>query len=267
MNITRKSRVFGAILSAALAGMACESIVGLDDFRLTSSLSPDAGGDSCVDPAAFDGRGCFRCPPTESSELLNACTTGDCTPFDNAARIPGHVEGEPARPLTPADVAPAPVVTPTPVVEGEPDPLLVRCSELVPRPVYLYGSSALNLGLRTLAQAISETATLVYQNDTSCSGLDAILTGITRLTGTAQYWPPGQEQPLSCSIDGEQLADIGLCDLSPESCVPNFSGSANLVDDIGPAQVFMFTVPKGSTQKSISAEAAYNVFAYDDAGV
>jgi hypothetical protein len=133
--------------------------------------------------------------------------------------------------------------------------------------VYLYGSSALNLGLRTLSQAISATATLVYQNDTSCLGLDSILTGISRLKGTAQYWPPDQATPLDCDIEGEQLADIGLCDLSPDSCVPNFSGSPNLVDDIGPAQVFMFTVPRGSNQKTISAEAAYTVFAYDEAGV
>jgi hypothetical protein len=39
------------------------------------------------------------------------------------------------------------------------------------------------------------------------------------------------------------------------------------VDDIGPAQVFMFTVPKGSSQKTISAEAAFTTFAYDDGGV
>src|SRR6185295_10964602 len=179
-------------------------------------------------------------------------------------RIPDYVasaygSGKGPHELTPAPVAPAPTSTPASSTSaGTPH---VKCAELTPRPVYLYGSSALNLGLRTLAQAISATATLVYQNDTSCLGLDAILTGLSRLKGTAQYWTSDQSQPTECDIEGEQLADIGLCDLSPETCVPSFSGNANLVDDIGPAQVFMFTVPNGSSQKSISAEAAFTVFA------
>lgn len=269
MSMTRTSPVFSKAVVAAIAAMGCESIVGLDDFQLTSSLGADAAADTCIEPAAFDGRGCFRCTPTQSIELNNACTTAECTPFDNAARIPGYVAGAtlPAPTLAPIAPAPAPTVTAPAPMEEEPPSNLVKCADLSPRPVYLYGSSALNLGLRTLAQAISSTATLVYQNDTSCSGLDAILTGITRLEGNALYWPRGQEQPVECQIDGEQLADIGLCDLSPESCVESYAGSPNLVDDIGPAQVFMFTVPKGSTQKSISAEAAYTVFAYDDGGV
>ena len=107
----------------------------------------------------------------------------------------------------------------------------------------------------------------MYQNDTSCPGLDAILTGLTRLKGTAQYWADNQNEPIPCQIEGEQLADIGLCDVSPGSCIPDFSGSGNLVDDLGPAQIFMFTVPKGSSQTAISAEAAYTVYGYDDGGV
>ena len=247
---------------------ACESLVGLDDFEVKSGLGPGAEEAlACIDPTGFEGLGCFSCAPSDSSELLDACTEALCTPFDNTGRIPGYVEGTSPLAPTPAPTVPAaPAATPT--SDDEPEPTdLIGCAELSPRPVYLYGSSALNLALRTLSQAISATATLVYQNDTSCLGLDAILTGITRLNGTAQYWTAGDSQPHECQIEGEQVADIGLCDLSPETCVPNFAGSPNLVDDIGPAQVFMFTVPNGSTQRSISADAAYAVFGYDDAGV
>lgn len=242
-----------------LTALACNSIVGLDDLELQSNLS----GGACIDPTQFGGLGCFSCTPTDASELLNACTSAACTPFDNDARIPSFGGGMlPApTPVAPDDTA-APTTTTPPV-----DETLVRCADLLPRPVYLYGSSALNLALRTLSQAISATATIVYQTDTSCPGLDAILTGLTRLKGEAQYWAPNQNDPANCRIDGEQLADIGLCDVSPVSCIPDFAGSNNLVDDLGPAQVFMFTVPKGSSQTTISAEAAYSVFAYDDAGV
>jgi hypothetical protein len=265
--------------------MGCESIVGLGDFSVKAKLTEDASATtppptedagavedaSCTEPTAFGGRGCFRCTPSEAIELRNACTTAECTPFDNVARIPGYVADAARREPTPAAVPPAPeagaAVDGGTVADAGTGSGRVKCSELSPRPVYLYGSSALNLGLRTLSQAIAATATIVYQYDTSCPGLDAILTGITRLKGTAQYWPPGQDQPASCDVDGEQSADIGLCDVSPESCIPNFAGSPNLVNDSGPAQVFMFSVPKGSTQKSISAEAAVAVFGYDDAGV
>ncbi len=250
-----------ALFTTVLAASGCNSIAGLDDLEIRSSLPSDA----CLDPSAFDGLGCFSCTPTDASELLNACTTAECRTFDNTARIPGF------------DPATRPEPTPVPIVAAAPAPpqakptgvdtSLVRCEDLSPRPVYLYGSTALNLGLRTLAQAISATATIVYQNDTSCLGLDSILTSITRLRGTAQYWPPNQDQPLSCRIDGDQIADIGLCDVSPGSCIADFTGSPNLVDDLGPAQVFMFTVPKGSTQTHISAEAAYTVYAYDSGGV
>jgi len=272
MVISRARWIRGALLGCALGAVGCESITGLDEFQLKSTRDDAGLGEACTDPSAFGGNGCYRCTPKVLSELLNACTSAECTPFDNAERIPDYVasayaSGKGPRELTLAPMAPPPAAS-TPTPGAAPPPVnRIKCAELSPRPVYLYGSTALNLGLRTLAQAISATATLVYQNDTSCLGLDAILTGITRLKGTAQYFPPDQAQPLDCDVDGEQLADIGLCDLSPESCVPNFAGSPNLVDDIGPAQVFMFTVPRGSSQKTISAEAAYNVFAYDDGGV
>jgi hypothetical protein len=272
MVIQRADWVLGAALAAALGALSCESLTGLDDFQLKASLGDAGLGEACNDPSGFEGRGCYSCAPTLASQLLNACTTVGCTPFDNATRIPDYVAGAYAsgkgpHELTPAPLVPAPTSTPPSGSGASAAPPHVKCADLSPRPVYLYGSSALNLGLRTLAQAISATATLVYQNDTSCLGLDAILTGLSRLKGTAQYWIADQSQPTECDIEGDQLADIGLCDLSPETCVPNFSGNANLVDDIGPAQVFMFTVPNGSAQKSISAEAAFTVFAYDEGGV
>jgi hypothetical protein len=252
-------------LVALSSVLGCNSVVGLDDLRLQSNLPAES---TCSDPTGFDGRGCFSCSPTNASELLNACTATDCTPFDNETRIPGFARIDARPEPTAIEMQEAPAApAPSGEEEEEPDPTLPSCAELEPRPVYLYGSSALNLALRTLAQAISNTATIVYQNDTSCLGLDAILTGLTRLKGTAQYWVADQNEPLACRVEGEQPADIGLCDVSPESCSPGFAGSNNLVDDLGPAQIFMFTVPNGSVQTAISAEAAYTVYGYDDGAV
>jgi hypothetical protein len=262
-----KCKATAIVIICAVTG--CNSIVGLDDLRIRSNLDVDAAAViECVDPTAFDGRGCFSCTPSDASELLNACTSAECRTFDNAARIPGFDPNASGPAPTPVEMPPA---APAPAPSAAPEEAdlsgLVKCADLTPRPVYVYGSTALLLGLRTLAQAIASTATVVYQSDTSCAGLDSILTGITRLKGAAQYWPPNQEQPLSCAVEGDQLADIGLCDVSPASCIEGLAGVQNLVDDLGPAQVFMFTVPKGSTQTNISAQAAYTVFAYDSGGV
>jgi hypothetical protein len=262
MGIKRKAS-FVATVIAALGSSGCDSLIGLKDFEIRSGFGDAAAAAGCIDPTGFDGRGCYSCTPRDSSELLDACTSSPCTPFANTVRIPNFANYANRPAPTPAAEAPPP---PPGTGGGDVELPQQRCQDL-PSPVYLYGSSALNLGLRTLSQAIAGTATVVYQNDTSCLGLDSILTGITRLRGVAQYWPAGSDQPLPCAIENEQPADIGLCDVSPTSCIPGFAGNANLVDDIGPAQVFMFTVPNGSSQRTISAEAAYSVFGYDAGGV
>ena len=46
--------------------------------------APDAAPPvDCNDPA-----GCWRCAPVEQVHFLNRCTTSDCAPFDNRARLP-----------------------------------------------------------------------------------------------------------------------------------------------------------------------------------
>jgi hypothetical protein len=266
MGITRNAAL-AATGIATLFSLGCDSLIGLKDFEIKSGLGDASTALECFDPNGLGGLGCYSCPLDENSttdQVINACTNAPCTPFDNASRIPDFATYA-SRP------GPTPIETdmggPAPSTNTGTDPLPAQlCADLTPRPVYLYGSSALNLGLRTLAQAISGTATLVYQNDTSCQGFEAI-NGSVRMRGTAQYWPAGSDQPLPCAIPEDKPADIGLCDVSPQSCIPGFAGNNSLVDDIGPAQVFMFTVPFGSSQAEISAEAAYSIYGYDDAGV
>jgi hypothetical protein len=234
--------------------------------------APDGGGpgstpdaDTCWNGAGRDAS-CFACPVKSEIELLNACTGVQCEPFQNVARIAGFEAGQPPRPPIPVADPPSDAGAPrdggaadAAVDAGRPS-TNARCSDLVPPPLYLMASSALTLILRTFAQALAPEVTLVYKYDTSCPSLDAILTGDTKIKGTAVYW--AGDRQLECDVDGARLADIGGCDLAPEACVPGFTGSPNLVDEPGPIQVFMFTVPKGSSQKSISAEAAYNVFGF-----
>jgi hypothetical protein len=60
----------------------------------------DAGVDAApVDPGCVGPDGCFKCEPTKHVEVLNACTGGQCTPFDNAARLPLFKAGQPLPPV------------------------------------------------------------------------------------------------------------------------------------------------------------------------
>jgi hypothetical protein len=200
------------------------------------------------------------------SELLNACSTVGCEPFRNSERIAGFEIGQPLRP--PVHVDPIPDAgTPSDAGSGadagdagRPPSTNARCGDLVPPPLYLMASSAFTLIMKTFAQALASEVTLVYKYDTSCPSLDSILTGDTKIRGTAVYW--SGDRQLECDVEQPTLAQIGGVDVSPEACVPGYTGSANLVDEPGPIQVFMFTVPRGSTQVAISAEAAYNVWGF-----
>jgi hypothetical protein len=135
--------VLGAALAGALGTLGCESITGLDAFQLKSGRGDAGLGEACSDPSAFGGRGCYSCPATVASQLLNACTSADCTPFDNATRIPDYApdaygSGKGPRPLTPAAVAAAPATTPV-SSSGSGTSGRLACAELSPRPVICTG--------------------------------------------------------------------------------------------------------------------------------
>ena len=241
-----------AALLAIAAG--CHKVLGLDDY----GVAP-AGGDKC------------GTAPQTSEQLLNACASGTCLPFDDDARITAF-DGS-VRPPEPIDAGSdlgsdlgvdsgAPPDADASVEVDSAPSGLPRCADLKPRPVFMHGSSAMALAFRQFAQGISSVATLVYRRDASCNGLDAILTGDTRSTGTAQYWRVDSANTFECELDpGGQGVDIGLCDAFPETCLPGLAGLPPEVGDFtGPVQTFMFTVPKTSTQRSISAIGAYDVY-------
>jgi hypothetical protein len=58
-------------------------------------VQPEGGADAgCNGP-----NGCFACEPVEIVEFLNACTDGQCTPFDNVKRLPLYKAGQPLPPV------------------------------------------------------------------------------------------------------------------------------------------------------------------------
>lgn len=153
----------------------------------------------------------------------------------------------------------------------------VDCSSINGNPVVYVTGTAENY-VSALARTLfvdSDPITIVWLGNSSCIALDAVLNG-TPITGSAYYWDPsstaldGQETCSLPSLDGGGIsADVGITDIFAGTCEPLPDGLPGDVGDfLGPVQTMAFVVPKGSTEKSISATAAYFVYGFGaDSGV
>lgn len=144
------------------------------------------------------------------------------------------------------------------------------CSEL-PNPIYGLGGSASKPFLGKVSKALAalpapDTATIVFQAPGACLGIYALLND-TKITGTASYWDAtGIEKTCDLPAEG-QVVDFAnmansaaLCPLAPATLpatIGDYEGSVNTVNLI---------VPLASSQRSISAAAAYFVFGFGAAG-
>jgi ABC-type phosphate transport system substrate-binding protein len=136
--------------------------------------------------------------------------------------------------------------------------------------VYVAGSSAVKPFLAKVAgelAGLSTPITVVYQGQGSCVGVQAMTASTPgTITGTGTIWDAnGTEVSGGCSLSlsGDKV-DIGISDVFAESCSATIP--AGVKDFHGPIQAMTFVVPSGSTQTSISAEAAYLVMGLGSAG-
>lgn len=140
------------------------------------------------------------------------------------------------------------------------------CATL-PKPVYVTGAGKVILA--GLGKALASSGiTLVYKLQGSCLATDAILAG-TKITSTptdqAIYWDATGEQKCDLPVGGV-VATLGLSDVFPETCFDLPNGlPMGIADFFGPVEAYNFVVPKASTQKSISHDAAYFVFGFGNA--
>ena len=263
-------------LGIALALVGCTTLAPASDPIHRAS---DAGQD-CIDPAGFQGAGCYRCAPTTREQLLNACTSAAIEPFDESARLPALPDGGVPLPA-PIDggVDAAVPMDAGPSMDGgvasDAGPGLTACSSL-PGVVYATGSTAVQLFLGQIAQALENDAapiTIVYASSGSCTGVSAMVTPASnRLSGTAVYWnpnpgvdPTSAGAQLPCALPaGGVMADLGFSDVFASTCqmLPSGLESLGLRDFTGPIQVMNFAVPIDSSQRAISAEAAYLVYGF-----
>jgi hypothetical protein len=278
-----------ALLSTAAILVAC-----ISDRRVLTESVTDAGGSDasdgstdasdggtddggCIDPNGFGGRGCWRCPATTQVDLLRACTTAHFEVFDNAARIENPDASDPG---AIGDGGPnSKEFDATPGTSGDPPQLDVACplgdATVSPNPVMVYGATG--LPMETIASAMWPEATIYFIAKSSCDGVGAALQ-ISKMTGYVTYYDQFGGAH-SCRMaakfgdDPMQNADIALSTLSASSCSQTtLSDGTTLPDGVslpndwrdwgGPINPAMFAVPPTSTQRVISAEAAYRVYGF-----
>jgi len=147
----------------------------------------------------------------------------------------------------------------------------------LPSPVYISGSTTAKPLMAELGRFFSgqtPPVTIVYLGQASCAGIDAVVNASPlRGEGTSAltYWEAtGAERRCVVPMSGPGvLADVGLSDLFTATCVALPGGlPTNVADFLGPVQTMTFVVPKVSTERSISAEAAYYAYGFGaDSGV
>lgn len=152
--------------------------------------------------------------------------------------------------------------------------------------VYVAGSSALKPFLASLAPIVlADTGaySIVYQSQGSCTGVNAIHSSDDSITGARVMKDIGGAKPnyavyfkadgttqecfldttgAGAGTDGTHwpYVDVGASDLYAKSCGATVPVGVTIGDFHGPIQPMTFVVPSASTQKNISAEAAYMTF-------
>lgn len=135
--------------------------------------------------------------------------------------------------------------------------------------IYVAGSTAAKPFIAAVAASLeheSPPITLVYQGQGSCTGVQTMVASSpSTITGTASTFSGTGTAPventMGCTLDpAGTTVDVGVSDVYAKTCGPTYTLASDVMDYHGPVQSMNFVVPTGSTQLSISSEAAYLAF-------
>ena len=142
-----------------------------------------------------------------------------------------------------------------------------------PHVLYIEGANAVGPLIAQLQQALSvdpNPLNVIYIGDGGCVGATNFITNVSISAKPKPVYYAGQvagtcDLPTTGGPDGgPPVADIGTSDVYAPTCgtLPGGQLPSNIADFLGPIQPMTFVVPKSSSQKSISAAAAYFVFGF-----
>jgi ABC-type phosphate transport system substrate-binding protein len=265
----------------AIAGAASLTLVSL--FGSGCSLLLDHGSTQCStdeDCVSFGGRpscqrgvcvpsnlgpeGCYFGNPTTPEQFANRCTTSQCEPFDNCARLNqcGPNPSEPALIL--------PVAGPPGPPPADPPPGLPLCVTAGRNTVVVTGSTAVQPFLSIVAKVLAESSpsyVIAYQGTGSCNGVDHIFNAdpskrlVKDTAGRTNLLFDGEKAPEQCSFGTVGVSvDVGISDVFSRSCNPTYVTNDRIAEYLGAVQPMTFVVPSGAKERSISAEMARVVF-------
>lgn len=146
----------------------------------------------------------------------------------------------------------------------------IPCSDpSLPGPIIVAGSSAVKPLVIEVGKALAATTpvtnTVIYQNQGSCVGVNAIVANAP-ITGTALYYDKDGNE-LSCDLAAAGTpVDVGMSDVFVDSCTgappPDGVGQFS-----GPVEAMLFVAPKASQATAITVDEAYFVFGFGADGM
>jgi hypothetical protein len=208
---------------------------------------------------------CFYGDPQSPAELANACTTALNIPFDNCHRL-GMCQSDAGIPDTLA--MPQNLGTVPPLVNAQSMPTINCADPSRPNVIYVTGSTNMPPLLQAVAPVLAAREipyTAIFQPQTSCKGAGAMFDAdvtkhlIKDIPGNWAFFYDAVGAKKYCLLSPEgNVVDVGESDVYARTC--GYEPMPGIADYAGPIQAITFVVPAASTQFSISAEAAHQVF-------
>ena len=300
MNTSRLRWATATGAGLLLAFAACTLVLDRSPVQCNSDSDCAAFGthpfcrsNVCV-PSGLGPTQCFYGTPQSDDQFFNQCGTAECSSFDSCAHK--ICDGNPVDAGLMAIPRPDAAVPSGANEAGAPDggadggsieagtvdagalsdlPKCFDPSEGRSQVVYITGSSNFPPLLSQLALLLAEPAaggyTPIYRITSSCDGVRSMLSDKEsdhRLRDpapgpTANYatyfTPSGAAVMCTLGPDGAQI-DVGESDIFSSTC-SGFAEPTGVVEHVlGPILAMAFVVPGSSTQRSITAEAAFSVF-------
>ena len=266
----RWQRLFLVIAGLAMTVTACSLILDHNDVQCStdSDCIPFGGHPYCQQNVCVTSNlgpdGCFFGTPMQPADFANQCSTASCSPFDDCSRL-GICSGQD---LDPA-VTPPGIDAGTPPPDAAVGPTLPPCVAPGVNTVVVGGSTAIQPFLAVMAPLLAANSppyVIAYQPSGSCKGVDEIFNPnpaahlVTDIVGKQALVFSATGTSSSCTFGSGVNLDVGASDVFSTSCNTAYTASTSIGEYLGPIQPMTFVVPSSSTETSISADMAHDVF-------
>jgi len=269
-----------ALFAGALAATAACSVLldhTVDQCKTDTDCTSFGGHPYCKAGVCVASNlgptGCFFGTPTAPSDFANQCSTAQCQPFDNCARL-GLCGPDAAPPAAVPPPVPDPVDAGPPVDSGAvdaapPPPAFPPCVDPSRNTVVVAGSTAVQPFLSVVAPILAKGSppyVIAYQPSGSCAGVDNLFSSdpakhlIKDIAGKQALLIAADGTTSSCTLGDGVPVDVAVSDVFASSCTSTYATSDSLAEYLGPIQPMTFVVPSTSAETSMSAEMAHVVF-------